>query len=253
VAAARPPAGGHRGRGFAWPPAHRSTRVRARPDRWLDPACASRGRPADAEGLGRDDPGACSPSARWRTPRRAPAPRSCSSAALDRLVLRRRRRAAGADPYPGGAGRPVRGEVLEGVRAGQESARTRSSRCSRPAARGGGGGRPGRRAAARDGGRHGDLRPQPQHQLHERLHVQVPLLRVLQGPAVAQPARHALPAHAGRHRRALPGGMGAGRHRGVPAGWHPPELRRRLLRGRGPGREGRRCPRSTCTASPPWR
>ena len=48
--------------------------------------------------------------------------------------------------------------------------------------------------------RRGHLRAQPQHQLHQRLHVQVPVLRLLEGTAVAQPTRHALPADARRHR-----------------------------------------------------
>ena len=43
--------------------------------------------------------------------------------------------------------------------------------------------------AARDRRRRGHVRPQPQHQLHERLHVQVPVLRVLEGAALAEPAR----------------------------------------------------------------
>ena len=42
---------------------------------------------------------------------------------------------------------------------------------------------------ARRGRRPGHVRPQPQHQLHERVHVQVQVLRVLEGPALAQPAR----------------------------------------------------------------
>ena len=45
----------------------------------------------------------------------------------------------------------------------------------------------------------------------------------------------------------------AGRHRGVPAGRHPPQLRRRLLRRRLPGGARRRRPASTSTASPPSR
>ena len=49
--------------------------------------------------------------------------------------------------------------------------------------------------------RHRHVGPQPQHQLHQRVHVQVPVLRVLQGPAVAEPPRHAVPADARRHRR----------------------------------------------------
>ena len=47
-----------------------------------------------------------------------------------------------------------------------------------------------------DGGRRRHLRAQPQHQLHQRLHLQVPLLRLLQGAAVAQPAGRPVPARA---------------------------------------------------------
>ena len=98
-----------------------------------------------------------------------------------------------------------------------------------------------RRAAASVVGDVGHLRPQPQHQLHERVHVQVPVLRVLEGPAVAEPPRHArtcstLEEIQGRVAR----GRRAGRHRGVPAGRHPPRLRRRLLHRRRPGRAGGR-------------
>ena len=79
----------------------------------------------------------------------------------------------------------------------RRSASTRSSRCSARAApsllevaRGR------RRAAPRDRRRRRHVRAQPQHQLHERLHVQVPVLRVLEGPALAQPPRRPVPARA---------------------------------------------------------
>ncbi len=42
------------------------------------------------------------------------------------------------------------------------------------------------------------VRAQPQHQLHQRLHLQVPLLCLLQGPALAEPARGAVPVGARR-------------------------------------------------------
>ena len=67
---------------------------------------------------------------------------------------------------------------------------------SRPRPRGAGRGRGGRPAPRRGGRRRGHLRRQPQHQLHQRLHLQVPVLRLLQGPALAQPAGRALPARA---------------------------------------------------------
>jgi len=95
----------------------------AAPDRWLDPGLVFPvGDRADAEGLGRDDPGSVFPE---RTLENAKAGTGAD------FVLTGVRSSAwysGADaeppvliPYPGGAG-PVRGrvaEVLDGVRAGQ--------------------------------------------------------------------------------------------------------------------------------------
>ena len=54
-------------------------------------------------------------------------------------------------------------------------------------------GRAGRRGAPRPRRRRRLVRDQPQYQLHERLHVQVPILRVLQGPALVEPARRSVP------------------------------------------------------------
>ena len=125
--------------------------------------------------------------------RRGPGPRR--RAGPPAATSRRRRPARRRPDRPGGRAAPV-GEVLAGVRAGPaRSARTRSSPCSRPGAR--------RSAAVAEVA--DDLRrqavgdvvtfvAQPQHQLHQRLHVQVPVLRLLQGPAVAQPAGRPLPA-----------------------------------------------------------
>ena len=72
----------------------------------------------------------------------------------------------------------------------------------------------------------------PQHQLHERLHFKCrfcafskgPLSLNLRGPPYLLPIEEI----ARRVRR----GVGPRRHRGVPAGRHPPRLRRRLLRRR---------------------
>ena len=169
---------------------------------------------ADAEGLGRDDPGAVFPE---RTLANAKAGTGAE------VVLTGSRSTAwysGADaapptllPGPARAGArcgAAVAEVLDGVRAGQELGRGRDRHPVRgPRARGRGRRRGGRRAAPRGRRRRGHLRAQPQHQLHERLHVQVPVLRVLQGPAVAQPAGHALPAHPRRHRRARRGRRGS--------------------------------------------
>ena len=184
----------------------------AAPDRWLDPGLVFPvGDRADAEGLGRDDPGSVFPE---RTLENA---KAGTGAEIVLTGVRSTAWYSGADaepptliPGPRGAVRGRVAEVLAGVRAGQQVGEDEIvDLFARPGPRGGGGGRAGRRAAPRGRGRHGHLRPQPQHQLHERVHVQVPVLRVLQGPALAQPAGHALPAHAGRHRRAVPGGVGA--------------------------------------------
>ena len=88
--------------------------------------------------------------------------------------------------------------------------------------------------------RRGDVRPEPQHQLHERVHVQVSLLRVLEGPAVAQPARQAVPHRARGDAAARRRSGRVRRDRGVPPGRDPSRLRRRLLRRGRPGGEGGR-------------
>ena len=229
VAGARPAAGGHRGHGASrWRPASPSTpSTCSTPNAGSTRACASpcstaptpRAWPATIPA-----PCSCSASGRRRPSRstrasrcstsgparrsgtraaRADRPRSCPAPSTRRPRCRRRgarRRAHG----PGGRPRRDRDPLR------------------RPGPRGRRGVRGGRRAAPRCRGRRGHLRAQPQHQLHERVHVQVPVLRVLEGPAVAQPAGHALPADPRRHRRPGPRGRRAGGHRGVPAGRHPP-------------------------------
>ena len=170
----------------------------------------------------------------------ATAPRSSSSATARRpgTPARRSPRRRSCPRRGADAGGAV-AEVLAGVRAGQEPDvdelvtlfGARGPEVAAVAALAD-------ELRAGDRRRHRHLGPQPQHQLHQRVHVQVPVLRVLQGPAVAQPARHAVPADARRHRRARRRGLGARRHRGDAAGRHPPELRRRLLRRRHPGGEG---------------
>ncbi len=143
-------------------------------------------------------------------------------------------------PVPSRAGGPV-GEVLDGVLHGAEPGVDEIVTllgCARP---GGVEGRGGRRpAAARHRRRRRDVRAEPQHQLHERLHVQVQVLRVLEGPAVAQPARHPVPARARGGAAARRRGGRVRRDRGVPAGRDPPRLRRRLLPVGRAGREGGR-------------
>ena len=225
--------------------AHDLPRVRAR-SRALARRrrCASRcSTVSDAEGLGRDDPGAVFPQSVGEFARTsATAPRSCSSAPLDRLVLGRRRRTRrccvpGARRGAGGRGRARCSTACGSARS--PAIDELVTLFSRPRPRGRRRRRARRRAAPRDRRRRRHVRAQPQHQLHERVHVQVPVLRVLEGPAVAEPARHAVPAHARRHRRsASPRQRRLRRHRGVPAGRHPPRLRRRLLHRRQPGGEG---------------
>ncbi len=143
-------------------------------------------------------------------------------------------------------GRGRRGRVGRSARccrrgAGPAGRRRRDRHAARrPGAGAGRRLRAGRRPAPPGGGRRRHLRPEPQHQLHQRLHVQVPLLRLLQGAAVAQPPGRPLPPRL--RGDPAPGGRGGGvrRHRGLPAGRHPPELRRRLLPRGHPGGEGRR-------------
>ena len=213
------------------------------PERWLDPALRFPVLDAsDAEGLARED--------RWCSGGETP-PRCCYRADLGALVGRTARPAWGWSPTseepgvgaPGGVYSAAGGavaEVLAGVALGQEVGEDGDRHpVLGPGARGAGGGRGGRPAAPGDQRRRGHLRGQPQHQLHQRLHLQVPVLRLLQGPALAEPAGRPLPARPGRGHPPGGGGRGGGRHRGLPAGRHPPEVRRRLLRRRPPGRAGR--------------
>ncbi len=213
------------------------------PERWLDPAMRfpvlDR---ADAEGLGREDPwcsgGVEPPPALVGVPGAIGRRRSGRSGATGSAGRRRRRRGRGArrrGPRPGGRRGRDRHAVLG---AGPRSA-------SR--------GRGRRPVATRRGRRRRHLGGQPQHQLHQRVHLQVPVLRLLQGPAVAQPPGCSLSAGAERHHRAGGRGRGRRRHRGVPAGRHPPQLRRRLLPRGDPGRARRRRTASTSTGSPPSR
>ena len=184
---------------------------------------------ADAEGLGRDDPGAV-------LPQRFEDVANVADGAEVKLTGRRSTAwYSGADAQPQ--------ELAAHRRAPRRDQGSARRRARRPGARPGGDrhalqrARHGRRrrrpvrrrAAPRDERRHGHVRPHPQHQLHEPLHLQVQVLRVREGPAQPQPARQAVPAHARGDRRPRPRGVGGRRHRGVPAGRHPPDLRRRLL------------------------
>ena len=167
---------------------------------------------SDAEGLGRDDPGARAAAAlRGRRQRRRRRRGAARRAPLDGLVLGRRRATPSQLLLDRAAANGAVGEVLDGVRAGP-GARRVEELVTLFGARGtevGGGRRAGRRAARGRGRRHRHLRPDAQHQLHEPVHVQVPVLRVRQGPAEPEPARQAVPADRRGDRRA--GARGVGR------------------------------------------
>ena len=229
VAVAAAPARGHRGRAATSSP--RAWRSTPSSSTWLHPACASRCSTAPT------------PRASAATTR-APCSRSASEDVANvadgaEVKLTGRRSTAwysGADAQPmelpltrRGPRRDAGGARRRPRRAGARASR-RSSRSSARAAP---------RSAPSPSSPTSCARPtigdtvtfvtHPQHQLHEPVHLQVQLLRVRQGPAQPQPARQAVPAHARGDRRPRPRGVGGRRHRGVPAGRHPPDLRRRLL------------------------
>ena len=166
------------------------------PARWLDPALRFPVLDAsDAEGLARD--------ASWCSGGEEPPP-----PLLDQTGAARAATGAVA------TGRRCRGRGAGRRGAGPGGRRGRDRHAlQRPRPRGAHGGRGGRRPAPPHRRRRRHLRAQPQHQLHQRLHVQVPLLRLLQGPALAQPARRAVPAGARRDHAARGGG---GRARARP-------------------------------------
>ena len=230
VARARPAARrdrSRRARARAAP--HDLSRVRAAiPRPGSIPRCARRcSSCSDSEGLARDTgvvPGPRRPRHRRRcSPRPVPARRRrCASARCSTACV------AGEEV---GVDEIV---TLLGARGPEVAARRRGRR----------------RAAARHRRRRSDVRAEPQHQLHERLHVQVPVLRVLEGPAVAQPPRQAVSHRARGDATARRRSGRVRRDRGLPPGRDPSRLRRRLLRRRRPGREGGRARASTCTASP---
>ena len=107
----------------------------------------------------------------------------------------------------------------------------------------------GRRAARRAGGREGDLRRQPQHQLHQRLRGRLRLLRLRPGQALAR----RLPRERGGLRRPYPGGHRVRRDRDLHAGRDPSRLHARGLRPLAALRQGVRSAASTCTPTRRWR
>ena len=111
------------------------------------------------------------------------------------------------------------------------SARTRSCACFARARRGAAArARRRRPAAARGQRRRGQLRRHAERPIHERLLLPLRLLRLLEGQARREPARRAVPRPARGDRPPGARGVGARRDRDLPAGRHPPGLRRRLLR-----------------------
>ena len=87
-----------------------------------------------------------------------------------------------------------------------------------------------RSCAASVSGDDGHLRRQPQHQLHQHLHLSLRLLRLLQGQHQGRTARTSPTTSTSRRsaRRAREAGR-ARRDRGLPAGRHPSALHRRHL------------------------
>ena len=198
------------------------------PGRWLDaPPCAS--------------PCSTAPTPTG-SPATTPGARAARPTPPRRVLLARRSIRAGVGrarprlpPRPGPA---AVAEVLAGVRArpGAGRGRDRDPVLGPRAARSAPSPRWPTSCRPRRGGRRRDVGGQPQHQLHQRLHVQVPLLRLLQGSrsrstCAARPTCSTLDDITDRVR----GGRGRRRHRGLPAGRHPPELRRGLLPRRDPG------------------
>ena len=207
-----------------------------RPDRWVHPdlrfAVADR---SDAEGLGHDDPG--SVFVRRRPPPSSPASR-CSTSARSTAWYSGPRWSRLLVPV---GPRPVaRWARCWPAWSGRRSGSTRSSPCSRP-------GVPRWRrwprwpttCAARWWATSSPSSTTATSTTRTSA-------RSSAASAASPRARsrstsgHALPAHARRHRG--PGGRGrrSGRHRGLPPGRHPSQLRRRLLHRRDQGREGGR-------------
>ena len=207
-----------------WSSGWRSIRhMRSDPARWLDAGAAHRR--------------CCARS----TPRVSPAPTTGSPAPAPS-------RRASPSPRPSPARERGSGEsplAACGERVGGErvcptsstappparrSTKPTSSGCSRRAATNSPrSARRRRSCAGRCQRRHGQLRRQPQHQLHQHLLFPLPVLRLLEGQAQRESARPALRPRPRRDRRGARGGLGARRHRSLPAGRHPPGIHRRDL------------------------
>ena len=135
---------------------------------------------------------------------------------------------------------PAIARILDRVGAGEALDRGRHRRAVRCARRGLHRRVPGgRRAARAPRRRHRHLHRQPQHQLHQHLHLRLQVLRLLQGPPQPRPPRQALRSRPRGDRCPHDRGLGARRHRGVPAGRHQAQLHRQhLSRHRRGGEDG---------------
>ena len=136
--------------------------------------------------------------------------------------------------------------------AGGHAAAGRRDRAPLPCPwRRGRGGRPGGRRSARAAKRrHGHLRGQPQHQLHQPVLLPLRLLRLLARAQEPQPARrplHPERARGGRTARSRPPSRGAPRSacRAASTPTSPATSTSSVL----DGDQGSACPRCTCTAS----
>ena len=177
-------------------------------------------------------------SASTRSPPSAARSRACPSCASPRPLAyadadgsRRRHPARAGDSRAGARGRPARGrrrrDAAALARPGLGRARRR------------------RDAHAQDRPGRGHVHRRPEHQLHERLHHGLRLLRLL--PAPGRHARGLRPAEAG-HPQEDRGDARARRHRRADAGRPPPRPRDRVVRGPVPLASSR-ATRSTCTPS----
>ena len=239
LALARRAAGGHRGRR---PPAgaaaHHLPRVRRRAERWLDPALRfpvlDR---ADAELLGRDDPGSLWPE------RHQDAANVGTGAEV--VQIGRRSTAwfsgAGTDPTPlPASGAPVQRARARGAGRRRFSGRTRaptsSRRCSRRAV-----GEVAAVAEVADEIRRRVVGDEVTFVVNRNINYtnvctyKCTFCGFSKGPLSLNLRGKPVPPHAGGDRRPQRGGGGARRDRGVPPGRHPPELRRQLLRRGGAG------------------
>ncbi len=245
LAGARPPARGHRGRAASrWrrgspstPSSCSTPSAGSHPDLRFRGARPQRRRGPRPRRSRRRVPRADRGRGRGRRRRRGRADRP----PLHRLVLRRaaRARACSSPPPAATAGTARSARCSTACCSARRSARTRSSRCSPPAA-------PRsppwpRWPTSCAGPSVGDAVTYVRNRNINYTNVCTFKCRFCgfsKGPLSLNLRGTPVPAHPRGHRRAgCVEAVGRGRHRGVPAGRHPPRLRRRLLHRRRPGRE----------------